>query len=214
MYTFYVEPFVLFSLIRIGAALFIFKWPLFGILLSALLDGYDWDFLHTSRNFNYDFYHTWDKVMDITYLTVAAITVRHWKDKLAQKIAVFLYAFRTGGVFLYFIFQIKPLLFFFPNIFENFFIWYLIFIHLSKKQMFSKSKVILGFVIACIAIPKIIHEYVMHIKNVQLWYIVDFNFIDKTNETLKQYMNWVGWGGIFYIIPFSIALLAAAKYKK
>jgi len=117
-----MESFVVFSLIRIGAALLIFKWPLLGILLSALLDGYDWDFLHTSKSFSYDVYQVWDKAMDITYLTVAIITVRGWKDKTAKKIAVFFYAFRTSGVLLYFLFHIKPLLFFFPNIFENFFI--------------------------------------------------------------------------------------------
>src|SRR3989344_7637699 len=113
-----MESFLVFSLIRISAALFIFKWPLFGILLSALLDGYDWDFLHTSKDFSYDIYQTWDKVMDITYLTIAAVTVSHWKDILAKKIAVFFYALRTGGVFLFFIFNIKPILFFFPNVFE------------------------------------------------------------------------------------------------
>ncbi len=209
-----MESFVIFSLIRIGAALLIFKWPLFGVLLSALLDGYDWDFLHTTKNFNYDLYQTWDKAMDITYLTVAIIIVRHWKDMMAKKIAVFFYALRASGILFYFAFHIKPLLFFFPNIFENFFIWYLIFTHISRKHTISKSGVIWGFIILCIAIPKIIHEYIMHIKNVQLWYIVDFNFIDKTNETLRQYTNWLGWGSIFYIIPFSIALLDATKYKK
>ena len=206
-----MESFVIFSLIRIGAALLIFKWPLFGVLLSALLDGYDWDYLHTAKNFNYDLYQTWDKAMDVTYLTVAIITVRHWKDAVAKKIAIFFYSLRTSGVLLYFLFQIKPLLFFFPNIFENFFIWYLIFTHVSGGHIISKSRAIWGIVIACIAIPKIIHEYVMHIKNVQLWYIVDFNFIDKTNETLRQYMNWIGWGSILYIIPFFIAFLTVTK---
>lgn len=209
-----MESFIIFSLIRVTGALLIFKWPLFGVLLSALLDGYDWDYLHTGKFFNYDFYQTWDKAMDITYLTVAIITVRHWKDIIAKKIAVFFYVFRTSGVFLYFLFQIKPLLFFFPNIFENFFIWYLIFTHISREYTISKSGVIWGFIILCIAIPKIIHEYVMHIKNVQLWYIVDFNFIDKTNETLRQYTNWIGWGSILYIIPFFIALLAVGKSPK
>src|SRR3989344_418370 len=187
-----MESFVIFSLIRICAALLIFKWPLFGILLSALLDGYDWDFLHNTKNFNYDLYQVWDKAMDITYLTVAILTVGRWKDNVAKKIAVFFYAFRASGLILYFIFQIKPLLFFFPNIFENFFIWHLIFMHISKNYIVSKSRLVWGVVILCIAIPKIIHEYVMHIKNVQLWHIVDFNFIDKTNETLRQYTNWLG----------------------
>ena len=121
-----MESFLIFSLIRISAALLIFKWPLPGILLSALLDGYDWDFLHTSKDFSYDFYQTWDKVMDMIYLTIAAVTVNRWKDILAKKIAVFFYFLRASGVLLFFIFNIKPLLFFFPNVFENFFIWSLI----------------------------------------------------------------------------------------
>lgn len=202
-----MEPFVIFSLIRITSALLILKWPLFGALLSALLDGYDWDYLHTAKNFNYDLYQAWDKAMDVTYLTVAILTVGRWKDKIAKKIALFFYSLRTSGVLLYFLFHIKPLLFFFPNIFENFFIWYLIFTHVSGGHTISKSRAIWGIVIACIAIPKIIHEYVMHIKNVQLWYIVDFNFIDKTNETLRQYTNWLGWGSIFLYYPFFYRIL-------
>ena len=209
-----MDTFAIFTIIRLSAALLIFRFPLFGVLLSALLDGYDWDFLHTTEKFNYDFYQIWDKFMDLSYLTIALVTVRNWKDIIAKKIALFFYALRTSGVFFYFIFQMKPLLFFFPNVFENFFIWYLVFIHISRKHTIPKSRIIWGFIILCIAIPKIIHEYVMHIRNVQLWHIVDFNFIDKTNETLRQYTNWLGWGSILYIIPFSIALLAASRYKK
>lgn len=209
-----MEPFIIFSLIRISAASIIFKWPFFGILLSALLDGYDWDFLHTSRGFNYETYQIWDKAMDTAYLTVALLTIGNWKDRFAKKIAIFLYTFRINGTILYFIFQIKPFLFFFPNIFENFFIWYLIFIKISKNPTVSKSRLVWLVVILCISIPKIIHEYVMHVRNVQLWYLFDFNFIDKTSEVLRQYMNWMGWGSIFYIIPFFIAFSTAAKFRK
>lgn len=208
-----MEFFLIFSLIRIFAALLILKWPLFGILLSVLMDGLDWDFLHTTKNFNYDLYNVWDKAMDITYLTVAATTIRNWKDIIAQRIAMFLYIFRLTGVFIFFLSNIKPLLFFFPNIFEHFFIWFLIFAHFNKKIV-PRSRLVWGFILVSIAAPKIIHEYVMHIKNQQLWYIWDFNFIDKTNETLKQYMNWVGWGSIFYLIPFSMALWVALKYRR
>lgn len=210
-----METFVVFSLVRISAALFIFKWPLFGVLLSALLDGYDWDFLHTAEGFSYDFYHIWDKGMDMTYLTIAAFTVTRWKDIFAKKIAVFFYTLRAVGIFLFFVLNVKPLLFFFPNIFENFFIWGLLFMRISGRQIISKSKISWAIIILSIAIPKIVHEYIMHIKNIQLWYIIDFNFIDKTSETLRQYTNWLGWGGILYIIPFSIAFaVAIAQTKK
>lgn len=209
-----MEPFIIFSLIRLAAASIIFKWPLLGILLSALLDGYDWDFLHNSEGFSYDIYQVWDKAMDATYLTTALLTIGRWKDRLAKKIAIFLYTLRISGVILYFIFQIKPLLFFFPNIFENFFIWYLIFVKINRNHIVSKSRLVWVVVVLCISIPKIIHEYVMHVKNVQLWHLFDFNFIDKTNEILRQYMNWLGWGSIFYIIPFSIAIFTAAKHRK
>lgn len=209
-----MELFVTFSLLRIGAALLIIKWPLFGVLVSTLLDAYDWDVLHTTKNFSYGFYHNWDKALDITYLTIAAVTVKSWKDILAKKIAVYFYALRASGVFLYFIFQIKPLLFFFPNIFENFFIWFLLYRKIAGKETVLPLKRVWGVIILFIAVPKIIQEYVMHIRNVQLWNIIDFNIIDKTNETLRQYSNWVGWGSIFYIIPFSIALLTALRYKR
>ena len=54
----------------------------------------------------------------------------------------------------------------------------------------------------------------MHIKNVQLWYIVDFNFIDKTNETLRQYMNWIGWGSFFTLFHFLLHFWLFQDTKK
>lgn len=209
-----MEYFLIFSLIRFGAALLILKWPLFGILLSALVDGKDWDYLHIAKDFDYDFYHNWDKVMDIIYLTVAVTTVGRWKDIIVKRIAIFLYVFRLSGVVLFFITQIKPILFYFPNIFENFFIWTLIFLKIGKNKPISNPRLVLPMILLSIGIPKLIHEYTMHVKNQQLWYIYDFNFIDKTNEILKQYMNWVGWGSIFYLIPFSISLWVSLKFAR
>lgn len=208
-----MEIFVAISIVRILAGLLIFKWPLFGILLSALLDGYDWDFLHTAKDFNYDFYQTWDKTMDITYLTIAAFTIRRWKDTIARNIALFFYGARVTGVVLFFILQIKPLLFFFPNVFEHFFIWYLLFEKISKKSL-PHSLFIISVILLFIVVPKLFHEYTMHVNNMQLWNIIDFNIFDSSNELVRQYANWLGWGSLLYIIPFGLAIFFAQRAGK
>ncbi|MDO9355169.1 MAG: hypothetical protein Q7T55_15835, partial [Solirubrobacteraceae bacterium] len=72
-----------------------------------------------------DEYQSYDKALDVYYLTVAyASTLRNWLDPTAIGIARFLFYFRIVGVVAFELTAARPILVIFPNTFEYFFIAY------------------------------------------------------------------------------------------
>jgi hypothetical protein len=70
-------------------------------------------------------YQSYDKALDIYYLTVAYLaTMRNWASEGAFRVARFLFFYRLVGVTLFELFDERWLLFVFPNTFEYFFIAY------------------------------------------------------------------------------------------
>jgi hypothetical protein len=100
-------------------------YPLPGILIALLLDGVDQTIFQVFTNLPLDGYQSYDKALDIYYLTVAYIsTFRNWVNVDAFQVSRFLFYYRLVGVVLFEITHWRPLLIFFPNTFEYFFIWY------------------------------------------------------------------------------------------
>ena len=105
--------------------LFIPFFPLPAIIAALLLDGVDQTIFQQFTNLPLDGYQSYDKALDIYYLTVAYIsTLRNWTNDFAFRVSRFLYYYRLVGVVLFETFQNRTLLLIFPNTFEYFFIWY------------------------------------------------------------------------------------------
>lgn len=156
-----MENFIL-TFFRLLIPLSIFKWPFWGVLASMILDSSDWHFFSFHTSADYDFYQVWDKILDTYYMGIAAFTTLFWRDLKAKKIAVFSYIYRVLGVLLFVIFQNRIFLFFFPNVFENFFLFYLIHNKILKTDrlfLSGESGIVLT---ALIFLPKIIHEFFIH----------------------------------------------------
>ena len=70
-----------------------------------------------------DNYQSYDKALDIYYLTVAYLSVlRNWRNPFAVGVAAFLWYYRLVGVLLFELTDVRWLLMVFPNTFEYFFI--------------------------------------------------------------------------------------------
>ncbi len=105
--------------------LFIPFFPLPAIIAALLLDGVDQTIFQQFTNLPLDGYQSYDKALDIYYLTVAYIsTFRNWTHNFAFRVSQFLYYYRLVGVVLFETTQLRALLLVFPNTFEYFFIWY------------------------------------------------------------------------------------------
>ncbi len=117
--------FALVVLARFLLPLLIPLYPLPAVIACLLLDGVDQTIFQVFTNLPLAGYQSYDKALDIYYLSIAYIsTLRNWSNLFAFRVSRFLYYFRLVGVVLFETTQLRPILLLFPNTFEYFFIWY------------------------------------------------------------------------------------------
>jgi hypothetical protein len=110
--------------LRFAVPLLIPRWPLPAVLASLVLDAADQTIF---QSFGYDppFYQSYDKAMDVFYLSIAYLaSLRNWSNLHAVKVSRFLFFYRQIGVLLFELTGVRALLLIFPNTFEYFFIAY------------------------------------------------------------------------------------------
>ena len=113
-------------LARLLVPLLIFKYPLPAILACLVIDAADQSiFQAVVPDADLSGYQSYDKALDIYYLTLAYIsTLRNWTSQFAVSIVRFLLYYRLVGVVLFELTQERWFLFIFPNTFEYVFIFY------------------------------------------------------------------------------------------
>ena len=118
--------FVAVLLVRLVVPLAIPRYPLPAILAALVLDAVDQTiFQAVGARGILDDYQSYDKALDVYYLTIAyASTLRNWLDPAALEIARILFYWRIVGVVAFELTGARPLLVIFPNTFEYFFIAY------------------------------------------------------------------------------------------
>jgi hypothetical protein len=113
-------------LARLLVPLTIFKFPLPGIIACLVIDAVDQTvFQVVVPDADLSGYQSYDKALDIYYLTLAYIsTLRNWTSQFAVSVVRFLLYYRLIGVVLFEFTQQRWFLFIFPNTFEYVFIFY------------------------------------------------------------------------------------------
>jgi ABC-type glycerol-3-phosphate transport system permease component len=109
---------------RFVLPLLIPRFPLPAVLACLVLDGLDQTIFQL---FGHDppGYQSYDKAMDIFYLSIAYLAaMRNWDDLPAFGVARFLFYYRLCGAFLFEMTHARAVLVAFPNTFEYFFIAY------------------------------------------------------------------------------------------
>ena len=103
--------------------LFIPRFPLPAVLAALVLDAADQTIFQNRTTLDLAGYQTYDKALDIYYLTIAYIsTMRNWGGGFSFSVAQFLWYYRLVGVVLFEFTQARWLLLVFPNTFEYYFI--------------------------------------------------------------------------------------------
>ena len=100
------------------------RFPLPAIIACLVLDAADQTIFQA---FGYDppGYQSYDKAMDIFYLSIAYLaTMRNWDNLHAFAVARFLFYYRLVGAFTFEVTHERWVLLVFPNTFEYFFIAY------------------------------------------------------------------------------------------
>jgi hypothetical protein len=155
--------------------LFIPRFPLPAVVAALVLDAADQTIFQQYTTLDLAGYQTYDKALDIYYLTIAYIsTMRNWGGGYAFGVAQFLWYYRLVGVVLFEFTQARWLLLVFPNTFEYYFIAIEAYktgrnhLRLTKRQVFA----IAGSIWVFIKLPQ---EYWIHIAK------LDFtNFVKGT----------------------------------
>lgn len=155
--------------LRIIVPLLILKKPLAGGIVAMALDGLDViivEFFGPGGMGSH--YHSLDKVLDVYYLGLEAWVSLRWIDRIPRLISIVLFAWRIVGVIVFEATGWRPALFLFPNLFENWFLFYLI-----RNRFFpgldldTWRRNITWLVI--LYIPKLGQEYLLHIAGAQPW---------------------------------------------
>ena len=156
-------------LLRLVVPLLILRRPLVGGLLCMLLDGADViivDLLGPGGMGT--FYHALDKYLDLYYLGLEALVSLRWKERLPRRASVGLYLYRLVGVIIFELTGVRLVLVFFPNLFENWFLFYLVRCRLFPRLRLDTWPRVLA-ALALLYIPKFFQEYVLHYRQLQPW---------------------------------------------
>jgi hypothetical protein len=193
---------------RLLVPLLIPLFPLPGILLALLLDGVDQTIFQTFTHLPLDGYQSYDKALDIYYLTVAYIsTFRNWVNQFAFQVSRFLFYYRLAGVALFEMTQWRPMLMLFPNTFEYFFIWYEAFRLWWDPKKLPRSTVITAAAFIWIVI-KLPQEYWIHIAQMDA---TDFIKVNVLGGTLGSPWSQVLADSLLQVVLL-VGILAAAFY--
>jgi len=156
------------SLLRLLLPLLILKWALLGMVVCSLLDAFDVYFPGFPPLESFYQYQEWDKILDLYYLSFALFVSFSWKDLLSKKISLLFYLLRATGTALFLITASRAWLFFFPNLFEYFYLFYLGSIVIFKQNLIRNKKD-LAIIIGAIILLKLPQEYILHFKRYSFW---------------------------------------------
>lgn len=142
--------------------------PLPAMIACLILDGLDKGIFTRFTNLPLDNYQSYDKALDIYYLTIAFVaTMRNWVNLDAYKVSRFLFYYRMIGSALFELTQLRFLLFIFPNTFEYFFDFYeAVRMRWNPKRMALPLLIgVAAFIWICIKLPQ---EWWIHIAQLDM----------------------------------------------
>ncbi len=168
-------------------------YPLPGILAALALDAVDQTIFQAFTRLPLDFYQSYDKALDIYYLSIAYLsTLRNWTNLFAFRVGRFLFYYRLAGVVLFELLEWRVLLFAFPNTFEYFFIWYEAFVLWRDPRSLTRHAVAGTAAVIWIVI-KLPQEFWLHIARLDLTDVLKTALFGAPPETT--------WGHLFTALP-------------
>lgn len=149
-------------LLRLAVPLLILRYPLVGGVLALLFDGADVIIVDLFGPGGMGpLYHALDKYLDLYYLGLAALVSLGWVETAPRRASIALYLYRLVGAIAFGATGIRLLLVFFPNLFENWFLFYL-----ARCRFFPRLRLDTWpralAALALLYIPKFFQEYILH----------------------------------------------------
>lgn len=171
-----IGPLIVIAL-RLIVPLGIWRFTFWGTVVALLLDGADVILIDVIKLGDFQNYALLDKILDIYYLSFCFVISLKWQS-LAKKTSIFLFVYRLIGVILFEITHIRVLLFVFPNLFENWFLFWA-----ARNRYFQKFELTakrLALILFLLLVPKMAQEYLLHFMQATPW-----NWIQSKTGFLK-----------------------------
>ncbi len=154
--------------IRLIVPFAVLRWPLGGALACVVADGLDVVIAGAIGHSEFANYTATDKLLDTYYLTFLVFRSLRWENKVARYTSIALYVYRLTGVALLETTQQRWLLFVFPNLFENFYLFWVIVQRLRPAFRVDTVKRY-ALVMAFLLVLKMPQEYVLHVQQFGPW---------------------------------------------
>lgn len=148
--------------LRLGVPLLVLRWPLSGSLAGLAADAVDIFILQWLGVPDFSAYNVFDKYLDHWLHLVQGYTMLSWPNRIAAVAGWGLLAWRTIGVTAFELSGARWLLVVFPNTFEFFFIFYLLWQRVFRREVItSPGQAVL--IVALLTAPKLVQEYSLHV---------------------------------------------------
>jgi hypothetical protein len=147
----------------------ILRWNFVGGVIAMILDALDViivDFLALG-GFG-DYYHQLDKILDTYYLATECFVAWRWLNPWAKRPAIALFAFRIVGVIAFEATEARIVLFVFPNLFENWWLYCAFVMHFVPRLTPHSPKTV-AIPMLILLVPKMGQEYLLHFSEAQPW---------------------------------------------
>ena len=155
--------------LRLVVPLVILRAPLAGGIIAMLLDGADVILIELIGLGGFgDHYHTLDKVLDSYYLAIELFVALRWKSPWARLPAIALFAYRVIGVILFELTERRIMLFLFPNLFENWWL-YCVVVERFWPRLYPHSGKTVVIPLVLLLVPKMGQEYLLHFAEARPW---------------------------------------------
>ena len=153
----------LIAVVRLLGALPVLRWAFAGALIAIAVDLSDLFLMNLLSLGGVPDYQSFDKWADQAYLLTFLVVALRWSP-VPRRIAVALYAIRTAGFVLFAATDARWVLFFFPNVFELWFVFVASLPHWRPTFAFDRRPTTVA--LATVTAVKLAHEYVIHIARV------------------------------------------------
>ena len=150
------------TIVRLIVPLFILRWPLGGLIASAIADTLDVVIIAAIRSGMFEDYTSMDKLLDTYMLAFALLVSLRWENPIAKFASIALFGYRVVGVAILQLSDARWVLFLFPSVFDFFFLY-----HLVTTRWFPALEVNgyrkLAYVLLILTGMKLVQEFILHI---------------------------------------------------
>lgn len=202
------------TILRLIVPISILRFPLWGIIASIYADVIDWNIIGVNSKEMDALYQNWDKALDAyTYFFIVWVVLR-WKDSWAKGVALSFFILRLVGQILFFLTSCRPVLFFFPNVFENFVILCLLIFWWNGKTKLNLKASQKWPMLLLLVIPKMIQEYFQHFLGRQPWEIFSLKNLLGFQRLNFSDLDSILWGVLLYVLPMASFLIYLAVSRR